>query len=149
WRPRSRRGRSSRATPPGADVPELPEVEVVRLGIARAVTGATVTTIEVFEPRSLRRHPAPPEDFVARLTGAVFAAPERRGKFLWLPLGPPVLHEMQERADAVRETSGKTPSALTESPAFRSVEASHRTTGEALVVHLGMSGQVLLRGPAV
>ncbi|HRP99408.1 MAG TPA: bifunctional DNA-formamidopyrimidine glycosylase/DNA-(apurinic or apyrimidinic site) lyase [Terrimesophilobacter sp.] len=92
-------------------MPELPEVEVVRLGIAASVTGATVTAVDVTEPRSLRRHPGPPEDFIARLEGSVLAAPERRGKFLWLPL------------------EGGTP--------------------EALVVHLGMSGQVLLREAGV
>lgn len=89
-------------------MPELPEVEVVRGGLIPAVTGATVTRIEVLDERSLRRHPGPSEDFIDRLTGARFAAPSRRGKYLWLPF-----------ADA----------------------------REALVVHLGMSGQVLLRDP--
>jgi formamidopyrimidine-DNA glycosylase len=87
-------------------VPELPEVEVVRAGLAPAATGARVERVEVLEPRSLRRHPGPVEDFVARLTGSVFAEPQRRGKFMWLPI------------------SGD---------------------DSALVVHLGMSGQVLLR----
>jgi formamidopyrimidine-DNA glycosylase len=87
-------------------MPELPEVEVVRAGLEPAATGATVERVEVLEPRSLRRHDGPPEDFVARLTGARFETPQRRGKFMWLPL-----HD---------ETT-------------------------ALVVHLGMSGQVLLR----
>lgn len=87
-------------------MPELPEVEVVRAGLAPAATGARVDLVEVLEPRSLRRHDGPSEDFVERLTGARLAEPERRGKFLWVPL---------EGEDS------------------------------ALVVHLGMSGQVLLR----
>jgi formamidopyrimidine-DNA glycosylase len=91
-------------------MPELPEVEVVRAGLAPAVTGARVVRVEVLEPRSLRRHEGPAEDFVERLTGATLGLPQRRGKFLWLPLVAPV-----------------------------------RETAEALVVHLGMSGQVLLR----
>jgi formamidopyrimidine-DNA glycosylase len=90
-------------------VPELPEVEVVRSGLEPAVTGATVTRVEVLDERSLRRHDGPAEDFIQRLTGSTFGAPERRGKFLWVPV----------------------------------VESD-----EALVVHLGMSGQVLLRDPA-
>jgi formamidopyrimidine-DNA glycosylase len=90
-------------------MPELPEVEVVRAGLEPAASGATVDRVEVLETRSLRRHPGPSEDFAARLTGATFATPERRGKFLWLPL----------QASPVPD--------------------------EALVVHLGMSGQVLLR----
>jgi formamidopyrimidine-DNA glycosylase len=91
-------------------MPELPEVEVVRAGLAPAATGARVDRVEVLEPRSLRRHDGPPQDFVARLTGARFAEPQRRGKFMWLPLA-------EESGEPV----------------------------EALVVHLGMSGQVLLR----
>ncbi|HTL41370.1 MAG TPA: bifunctional DNA-formamidopyrimidine glycosylase/DNA-(apurinic or apyrimidinic site) lyase [Pseudolysinimonas sp.] len=87
-------------------MPELPEVEVVRAGLAPAATGAQVESVEVLETRSLRRHAGPPEDFAARLTGVVLAEPQRRGKFMWIPF------------------SGD---------------------DSALVVHLGMSGQVLLR----
>ena len=89
---------------------ELPEVYVVRLGLAPAITGAVVRSVEVFDERSLRRHDGPAEDFVDRLTGVGLASPERRGKFLWVPL-----------ADAE----------------------------SALVVHLGMSGQVLVRTPDI
>lgn len=93
-------------------MPELPEVEVVRAGLVPFATGATVARVEVLDERSLRRHPGPAEDFVDRLTGAVLAAPSRRGKYLWLPL-----------------------------------PSNWFNGGEALVVHLGMSGQVLLRQP--
>ncbi|TPW72305.1 bifunctional DNA-formamidopyrimidine glycosylase/DNA-(apurinic or apyrimidinic site) lyase [Schumannella sp. 10F1B-5-1] len=96
-------------------MPELPEVEVVRAGLAPAVSGAVVERVEVLDERSLKRHAGPSEDFVDRLTGATLAPPSRRGKFLWVP---------------IESASG---------------EASART--EALVVHLGMSGQVLLRTP--
>lgn len=91
-------------------MPELPEVEVVRLGLAPVVAGATVSSVAVFDERSLRRHDGPAEDFIARMTGARFEGASRRGKFLWLP--------------------------LTDAP-------------EALVIHLGMSGQVLVRDPGV
>ncbi|HEU0206413.1 MAG TPA: bifunctional DNA-formamidopyrimidine glycosylase/DNA-(apurinic or apyrimidinic site) lyase [Pseudolysinimonas sp.] len=87
-------------------MPELPEVEVVRSGLEPAVTGATVTRVEVLDERSLRRHDGPAEDFIERLVGATLAAPQRRGKFLWVPVAG---------------------------------------GGEAMVIHLGMSGQVLLR----
>ena len=87
-------------------MPELPEVEVVRRGLAPAVEGAAVASVEVFDARSLRRHLG--GDFEQRLTGRRMLAPVRRGKFLWIPLAE---------------------------------------SGEALVVHLGMSGQVLLREP--
>ncbi|MDZ4045557.1 MAG: DNA-formamidopyrimidine glycosylase family protein, partial [Rhodoglobus sp.] len=50
-------------------MPELPEVEVVRVGLAPAVTGAVITAVTVFDERSLRRHEGPAEDFIDRLTG--------------------------------------------------------------------------------
>ena len=56
-------------------MPELPEVEVVRSGLEPAVAGATVHAVEVLDPRSLRRHPGPVEDFVERLVGAELTAP--------------------------------------------------------------------------
>lgn len=100
-------------------MPELPEVEVVRLGLEPVVTGATVASVAVFDERSLRRHDGPAEDFVARMTGARFEGASRRGKFLWLPLANPPI-----------ESGGIPPH-------------------EALVIHLGMSGQVLVRDAGV
>jgi formamidopyrimidine-DNA glycosylase len=67
-------------------VPELPEVEVVRRGLERGVVGRTIATVDVAHPRPVRRHLPGPEDFAARLTGRVFTAACRRGKYLWLPL---------------------------------------------------------------
>jgi len=107
-------------------VPELPEVEVVRAGLAPAVSGAHVASVTVFDERSLRRHSGPSEDFVDRLEGRTIVSAERRGKFLWLPLG-------DAEHDEGRAASGST----------RSGQAG--PAAEALVVHLGMSGQVLLR----
>jgi len=67
-------------------VPELPEVEVVRRGLAQHVTGDIVVGVEVREPRSVRRHLAGPDDFAARLVGRTVSATRRRGKYLWLAL---------------------------------------------------------------
>jgi formamidopyrimidine-DNA glycosylase len=67
-------------------VPELPEVEVVRAGLAPAVIGATIVSASVFDERALTRHPAGAADFVGRLEGASVIGASRRGKFLWLPL---------------------------------------------------------------
>lgn len=127
-------------------MPELPEVEVVRRGLAAAVEGATVASVEVFDERSLRRHAG--GAFEQRLTGRRMLVPERRGKFLWVPLAPAVsetqelptasVSETQElpRAAGMGAAAGGTSTGLT--PEF---------PNEALVVHLGMSGQVLLREP--
>ncbi|RWZ61136.1 bifunctional DNA-formamidopyrimidine glycosylase/DNA-(apurinic or apyrimidinic site) lyase [Labedella populi] len=65
-------------------MPELPEVEVVRAGLAPAVTRATVTGVDVLDRRSLRRHVGAP--FEGDLTGRTIESAVRRGKFLWFPL---------------------------------------------------------------
>lgn len=67
-------------------MPELPEVEVVRRGLARWVSGRTVAEAEVRHPRAVRRHLAGAEDFADRLKGATLGEAHRRGKYLWLPL---------------------------------------------------------------
>ena len=89
-------------------VPELPEVETVRAGLAGIVTGRRIERVMVLHPRPVRRHPGGPDDFAATLAGRTFAEPRRRGKYLWLPF-----------AD-----------------------------GDALLAHLGMSGQFRLDAPA-
>ncbi|WP_125099607.1 bifunctional DNA-formamidopyrimidine glycosylase/DNA-(apurinic or apyrimidinic site) lyase [Leucobacter chromiireducens] len=111
-------------------MPELPEVEVVRAGLAPAVTGARVIAAEVRDPRALKRHiplagddglgghgvtlpaeaaAARAADFERRVTGLTLGAPARRGKFMWLPVS---------------------------------------TEPWSLLAHLGMSGQLLLRDTA-
>ncbi|WP_072313796.1 bifunctional DNA-formamidopyrimidine glycosylase/DNA-(apurinic or apyrimidinic site) lyase [Agrococcus sp. Marseille-P2731] len=94
-------------------MPELPEVEVVRAGLAGAVTGARVAAVEVFEPRSISRHSGDAADFEAALVGRTLEAPARRGKFLWVPIDP----------------------------------ATNGGRADALLAHLGMSGQMLVREP--
>jgi formamidopyrimidine-DNA glycosylase len=89
-------------------MPELPEVEVVRRGLAAHVVDKTITAVRVHHPRAVRRHEAGPADLTARLLDSRIVGTGRRGKYLWLTLDD----------------------------------------GSALVVHLGMSGQMLL-GPAM
>ena len=84
-------------------MPELPEVETVRRGLAEHVAGRAIDEVEVLHPRAVRRHAAGAADFAAALRGRVLDAPLRRGKYLWLPVGD-----------------------------------------DALLAHLGMSGQLLV-----
>lgn len=70
-------------------MPELPEVEVVRRGLARWLRGRTVTSVEVLDPRSIRRHALGVEDFTGNLEQATVTDVVRRGKFLWMPLAGP------------------------------------------------------------
>ena len=66
-------------------MPELPEVETVRRGLA-AVVGATVTSVTVLRDSCVRRMPGGAAEFSAALTGRRLRAVARRGKYLWMPL---------------------------------------------------------------
>ncbi|WP_426990457.1 bifunctional DNA-formamidopyrimidine glycosylase/DNA-(apurinic or apyrimidinic site) lyase [Pseudarthrobacter sp. Y6] len=67
-------------------MPELPEVEVVRRGLVSWLRGRTITSVDVLDSRSLRRHALGPEDFKGNLQGTTVVDVVRRGKFLWMPL---------------------------------------------------------------
>jgi formamidopyrimidine-DNA glycosylase len=121
-------------------MPELPEVEVVRSGLEPAVTGALVSSVEVFEERSLRRHDRALGDFSALLTGQRISAAVRRGKFLWLPLTTQPTASVRSFTTTT-DIFGHTPISAQRNPARRPESPSLC----ALLVHLGMSGQVLLR----
>jgi len=89
-------------------VPELPEVETVRQGLAKWVAGRTIETVEVRHPRAIRRHLPGDVHFAAVLKGRTIIDVARRGKYLWLPLD----------------------------------------SGDAIIGHLGMSGQLLIEPAA-
>lgn len=86
-------------------MPELPEVEVVRRGLAAHLTSRTIAEVEVLHPRAVRRYVPGAGDFASRLVDGRIEAVHRRGKYLWLAL----------------------------------------STGDALLGHLGMSGQLLVQ----
>ncbi|MGP9724761.1 bifunctional DNA-formamidopyrimidine glycosylase/DNA-(apurinic or apyrimidinic site) lyase [Corynebacterium sp. AOP40-9SA-29] len=88
-------------------MPELPEVEVVRAGLAEHILDATFLHTEVLHPRAVRGQDGGASALIAGLDAAVVSQVCRRGKYLWLDLG-------------------------------------HRGN---LLVHLGMSGQMLLGEP--
>jgi formamidopyrimidine-DNA glycosylase len=64
-------------------MPELPEVEVTRRGIAPQLAGRVISAVAVREPRL--RWPVPKE--VHGLAGRKVAAVRRRGKYLLLDCG--------------------------------------------------------------
>jgi formamidopyrimidine-DNA glycosylase len=90
-------------------VPELPEVETVRQGLANWVVGRRIAAVEVRHPRAVRRHLPGAVHFAAVLAGRTVLDVCRRGKYLWLPLD----------------------------------------SGDAIIGHLGMSGQLLLQPASV
>ena len=67
-------------------MPELPEVEVVRRGLADHVLDRKVTEVTVAHPRAVRRHTEGAADFAARVIGRTITGVRRRGKYLWLEL---------------------------------------------------------------
>ena len=70
-------------------MPELPEVETVRAGLADHSLGRPVQAVRVLDARSLRRHLPGPAHFEAALTGRALRGAYRRGKYLWLTLSEP------------------------------------------------------------
>jgi formamidopyrimidine-DNA glycosylase len=65
-------------------MPELPEVEVTRRGIAAPLHGATVLSARLGKPL---RWPLGVD--IGQLAGGQIGDIARRGKYLWLPLGAP------------------------------------------------------------
>lgn len=61
-------------------MPELPEVETIRAGLASHVSGRDITSVSLLWPGCVAR--PSPEDFGRHLTGRRIEAVERRGKFL-------------------------------------------------------------------
>ena len=95
-------------------MPELPEVEVVRRGLAPRTLGRTITEVELLDARIIRRQHGGADRLRAALLGSTLTAVARRGKFLW----------------------------------WRLADADGADTGEALMGHLGMSGQLRIATPA-
>ncbi|MFT4200068.1 bifunctional DNA-formamidopyrimidine glycosylase/DNA-(apurinic or apyrimidinic site) lyase [Gordonia sp. (in: high G+C Gram-positive bacteria)] len=67
-------------------MPELPEVETVRLGVQKHVVGRAFTDVDVLHDRAVRRQAGGGAELVGRLRGTTPVAARRRGKYLWLDL---------------------------------------------------------------
>lgn len=95
-------------------MPELPEVETLRRDLQREVTGRRIDAVSVTGARTVRRPPGAAQ-LCSGLAGRQVTRVVRRGKYLLWLLAPAVAH---------CGTGGE--------------------GAEVLVVHLGMSGQLLL-----
>ena len=73
-------------------MPELPEVEVVRRGLAAHVVGRALEAAPVRGARVARRHLPGPVDLADRIAANRIADARRRGKYLWLVLQAPDGH---------------------------------------------------------
>lgn len=88
-------------------MPELPEVETVRLDLDGSIVGRTITSVVLGRLRSVRRY-ADPTTFIDEVLGARISSTGRLGKYLFLNLSGAAVDD------------------------------------SVLVVHLRMSGQLLL-----
>jgi formamidopyrimidine-DNA glycosylase len=94
-------------------VPELPEVETIRRDLEKEIVGKRVKTVEATGMRSIRRHKNR-QDFVKRIEGRKITAVVRKGKYLLVSLEPAA-----------------------------ALGAGGAKQADILVIHLGMSGQLL------
>lgn len=106
-------------------MPELPEVETVRAGVARYVVGRRIATVEVLHPRAVRRHRPGPDHFATAPVGSTVTSVRRRGKYLWLVLRRPGAGSV-DTVDTNDDNVDGVPGDL------------------SLIAHLGMSGQLLV-----
>jgi formamidopyrimidine-DNA glycosylase len=110
-------------------VPELPEVETIASDLRPLVVGRTIEAVDLRFP-SIVRHPEP-ESFVRGLAGQKVVALDRRGKYMLLRL-----------------SGGASPSGRFADTSPRGGEASlGAADGVVLVIHLGMTGQILHKLP--
>lgn len=67
-------------------MPELPEVEVVRKGLAKHVKNRKISNAKVRNNRALRNFEFSSKTFEKTVSGFTINSVERRGKFLWMTL---------------------------------------------------------------
>lgn len=91
-------------------MPELPEVEVVRRGLAEHALGRTIARLDLHCHRVARRHLPGPGHLSSVVAGARIEGVRRRGKYLWLAM-----------------------------------DDAGPAGNQALLLHLGMSGQLLVQ----
>ncbi|WP_062132800.1 bifunctional DNA-formamidopyrimidine glycosylase/DNA-(apurinic or apyrimidinic site) lyase [Demequina aestuarii] len=88
-------------------MPELPEVETVRSGLAPLITGAVVRAVDIRRDSCVRLLPGGAAQFSAMAADARIGAVVRRGKFLWLPLAHAGAPEPAEALSAHLGMSGQ------------------------------------------
>ena len=105
-------------------MPELPEVETVREGVHHHAVGCVIERVRILDERSIRRHIGGSADFTMRLEGTHIRGAYRRGKYMWLTLSAPE-----------------------DEPFPKPGDSDDTLLPYALVIHLGMSGQLLVKTP--
>jgi len=110
-------------------MPELPEVETIRRGLAEHVCGRIITDVVVHHPRAIRHVLGGAGELQAEILGRTIIGLGRRGKFLWLNLADSAAAATHSEAEPPQPTPQAVPQA----------------GDQVVVVHLGMSGQMLIK----
>ena len=124
-------------------MPELPEVETVRDGLQRHVVGRTVEAVRILHPRAVRRDVRGPDGFEAALRGRPLKKAERRGKYLWITLDDAVLSRGEDPPTVLPRGASPGPP----DPGAGPIASDRIGPADALLAHLGMSGQLLVGDP--
>lgn len=110
-------------------MPELPEVEVIKLGLQKKIIGLKIQKIQVLSPKSFIGNPSLAE-------GQKVLRIWRKAKILGMDLTPVILSERSESKDLLRmqDSSNK----LRDSSLF-----AQNDKGVTLLFHMKMSGQLV------
>jgi formamidopyrimidine-DNA glycosylase len=122
-------------------VPELPEVETVRAGLAPVMEGARIVRVEARRPDLRRPLPA---DFAKRLEGQTVTAVHRRAKYLKVELGSGdvlLMHLGMSGSFRVQQESGAQPPPAKIDPAQAAMTHDH------VVIHLSSGAVVTFNDP--
>jgi len=107
-------------------MPELPEVETIKLGLERKIVGLTIKDVEIRSPKSFQDQRGKPFDYAQGLRGKKVLKVWRRAKILGVDFTWP-LRGAKRRGDLIKNKDSHTPLGL----------------GMTILFHLKMTGQII------
>ena len=114
-------------------MPELPEVETIARGLAKRVTGDVIESVWLgSKPEPLK---SPAREIAAVLDGSRIAGVRRVGKHIVFDL------------ERVAARVGRRASSTKKKAAGKSARPTHASDETQWIVHLGMTGRMLVSGP--
>ncbi len=103
-------------------MPELPEVETIKLGLQKKIIGLKITKIQILSPKSFQNEKGQPFDYAQGLRGRKVLKVWRRAKILGMDLTRVILSETKD---------------------IYSSPSAQNDKGVTLLFHLKMSGQLI------
>lgn len=127
-------------------MPELPEVETTARGLQKRVAGDTIEFVWIGDKTNFLKSPA--EEVVRTLTGATIERVRRVGKHLVIDLHTNETPPESKRSRARKAGSAKTSTQKGVSANATAVSAAAENSQAQWIIHLGMTGRVLVCDPA-